>query len=168
MCWVNAIDLAAMARMPLLFILCFYWGPVCFLEKVDGWGDWISSYRALSRVNNKHFMTNQFLSRVGNLKSEYFLMTSICSNPCQIQRPTGRVFSMSVWAGYWRSKKSGSGWGSGRVEVFERYDWIFWVNLSLGISRYFRVFKLFLGIWGIFKRLWPKDLGLCLTFIPGC
>ena len=56
---------------------------------------------------------------------------------------------MSGWVGCSRSKKSGSGWGLGRVGVFERYDWIFLVNLSLVISRYFRVLKVFLGIWGI-------------------
>ena len=61
--------------------------------------------RAPSRVKNKHF-TNQILSRIGNLKSKDFLMTSIFSDPVQIQRRQaeflnvrlGRVFKkQKVW-----------------------------------------------------------------------
>ena len=62
----------------------------------SGKGGWVRGvdhlYRALSRVNNKHFKSNQILSRVGNLKSEYFLMTLICSNPCPDSAPNRQSF----------------------------------------------------------------------------
>ena len=66
------------------------------------------------------------------------------------QCPAGRVFQYRVGSGRVLDKISGSGSGSGRVGVSKNTIGYFRVSFLLsGISGYFRVCRVFLGIYGL-------------------